>query len=690
MTVDADVGVSASASSPSSSPAILDELRRELTLRCDAAGVVRWACPLARRVLGAAPGGRLGDLCAPGTADKAAAMLELARAERLGGWELPLIVDGAATTYSFATAPDGEDGAWLIGAPVPEHFVRALLSVEASMHETMRLHRESVAQKREIERRHAELVRMHRELDDAHRGVLTLHGEIADHADELRRQGEIKTRVVANVSHEFRTPLHSILGLTQLLDDGVDGPLSEEQRKQVRFIRSSAEDLLQLVNDVLDLTRVEAGRVPMRVERFTLGEFLGSLRGMLRPLLPRGQEVALRWEEPTPAAELETDRGKLAQVLRNLVANALKFTSTGEVCVRAEAGEDGRVRFTVRDTGVGIPTGELERIFEEFVQLDNPLQARQRGAGLGLLISQRLAGTLGGVITVESEVGVGSTFTVAVPLLHPEVTVLNAIEARSSAAPVGPASILVVEDDRRSIFIYEKYLTHAGFHVVPARSIEAARAVLARARPAAIVLDVMLESESSWSFLADVKRDPTTADIPVLVVTVTNREKKARALGADEFWLKPIDQDRLLRKLKTLAPASPAPRVLLVDDDERVHYLMRQFLRATPYKLLEARSGPEGVAAAREQLPHVILLDFLLHDTTAFDVLDELKADPRTRRIPVIIVTSQVLESADTERLLAEAEAVISKEHLSRELAINRIRDALAKAGVSAAPIRPK
>ncbi len=669
-------------------PPIVDELRRELVLHCDDTGVLLWASAQALRSLGARPGSRLCDLCAPGTAAKAEQLLTQARADRINGWELSLIVDGAPATLSFSAAPDPAGGTWLVGAPVPEHFVQALAIVEGAMNESIRLQRETVTQKRELERRHGELLRMHSELDDAHRGVLTLHSEIADHSDELRRQSEIKTRVVANVSHEFRTPLHSILGLAALLEEGVDGQLGEEQRKQVHFISSSAEDLLQMVNDMLDLTRGEAGRVPVRVERFTLGDFVGSLRGMLRPLAPTGSEVVLQWDEPMPGAELETDRGKLAQILRNLVANALKFTDRGHVRVRAELGEAGVARFTVTDTGVGIPPNDLDRIFEEFVQLDNPLQARHQGSGLGLQISQRLASTLGGAVTVESEVGVGSTFTVTVPPLHPEVSALQAIEVRSRSAPVGPASVLVVEDDRRSIFIYEKYLTHAGFHVVPARNIEAARAVLAHARPAAIVLDVMLENETSWNFLADVKQDPRTADIPVLVVTVTNREQKARALGADEFWLKPIDQDRLLRKLKTLAPASPSPRVLLVDDDERVHYLMRQYLRDTPYKLLEAASGPEGIAAAQQQLPHVILLDFLLRDMTAFDVLDELKADPRTRRIPVIIVTSHVLDSVDTQRLLAEAEAVISKEHLSRELAINRIRDALDKAGVSTTPMR--
>lgn len=668
---------------------IVAELGRELVLRCDHAGVVRWASARAERSLGARPGSKLGELCVPGTAAKAEAMLAQARTGRVRDWELSLLVDGAPTTVSCSAAPEPEDGLCLVAAPIPGHFVRALESVEASMAESSRLHREVVAQKREIERRHQELLRMHRELDDAHRGVLTLHGEIAEQSDELRRQGEIKTRVVANVSHEFRTPLHAILGLVQLLDEGIDGPLGDEQRKQVRFIRSSAEDLLQLVNDVLELTRGEAGHVPMRIDRFTLGEFVASLRGMLRPLVPAGAAALLVWDEPSPAAELETDRGKLAQILRNLVANALKFTARGQVRVRAELGEDGEARFTVADTGVGIPREALDRIFEAFVQLDNPLQAQLKGSGLGLEISRRLAGTLGGEITVESEVGVGSTFTVTVPRLHPEVVELQSIEARSRSAPVGSGSILVVEDDRRSIFIYEKYLTLAGFHVVPARDIEAARAVLARARPAAVVLDVMLEHETSWGLLADLKRDPETADIPVLVITISAREQQALALGADEFWLKPIDPERLVRKLKSLVQARARPRVLLIDDDERVHYLMRQFLRDTPYELLAVGSGREGVVAARQQRPQVILLDFLLGDMTAFDVLGELRADPRTRGIPVTIVTSRILGVRDRERLLAEVGAVVSKEHLSRELTIKHIQAALARAEAPFTPVEP-
>ena len=248
--------------------------------------------------------------------------------------------------------------------------------------------------------------------------------------------------------------------------------------------------------------------------------------------------------------------------------------------------------------------------------------------------------------------------------------------------------MLVVEDDRKTIFIYEKYLALAGFQVVPARTIDDAKRLVRQVKPSAIMLDIMLEGETSWDFLAELKKDPHTCDIPVLVCTVTNREQKARALGADEFWLKPIDQDRLLRRLRSIQKTGGTSTVLVIDDDERSRYLLRKFLEKGPYKLLEASSGPEGVRLAREAHPQIILLDFLLQNMTAFDVLDDLKADGRTRAIPVIIVTSHELAQEQRVRLAAETEAVLNKDSLSRELAINRIRDALQKAGIgSAAPV---
>jgi CheY-like chemotaxis protein/two-component sensor histidine kinase len=439
------------------------------------------------------------------------------------------------------------------------------------------------------------------------------------------------------------------------------------------------------VNDLLDLSKIEAGKVSLRVSSFSAQEFVAAMRGALRPLLPADSPIDLVFDEVEPDFQFETDRAKLSQVMRNLVSNALKFTEQGGVRVSLRASADGQAILSVSDTGIGIPAEQIDGIFEEFSQFDNPLQSRSKGTGLGLPISRRMVDLLGGDLTVESTVGEGSRFVVTVPRVHPDVMEMRGIEERGRQRDPNKVPVLVVEDDRRSLFVYERFLSMAGFQVIPARTVEAAHEALKRDElPAAIVLDVMLEEETTWRFLADVKADPRTQPVPVLVVTVTDKAERARALGADEFWLKPIDQDRLLRKLKTLVRTERTVKVLVIDDDERARYLIRKHVEGTPYQLLEAATGAEGVAIAQSERPDVILLDFLLEEATAFDVLDDLKADPRTRAIPVIIVTSHVLDDRARKLLAAGTEAVISKQNLSRELAINRIRDALRKGGLEA------
>ncbi|HEX2569574.1 MAG TPA: response regulator [Polyangia bacterium] len=405
---------------------------------------------------------------------------------------------------------------------------------------------------------------------------------------------------------------------------------------------------------------------------------------MSRPLVQR-EAVSLVFEEPTDLPTLETDEGKISQVLRNLVSNALKFTAAGEVRVAARRAGPGLVAFDVRDTGVGIAEADLERVFEEFTQIENSLQKDTKGTGLGLSLSRKLAELLGGTLTVQSRLGVGSTFTLTVPLIHPEVNEMHRMVARSHQADPARAPVLVVEDDRQTLFLYEKFLQGSGFQVVPARSIEDARAVLRRLRPAAIVLDIMLEGGTSWRLLSELKTSEATRDVPVLVVTVTDRENKARALGADEFWMKPMEQEWLLKRLTTLARRGPIQKVLVIDDDEVSRYLVRRLLAGTSYQVIEATSGADGVRVARLERPGVILLDFVMPGMSAFEVLDELKAHPGTRGIPVIIHTSKDLGEQERQRLAAETAAILNKQSLSREIAIGRIRDALSQAGVGMA-----
>jgi len=366
------------------------------------------------------PGDSLLARAVPGTEQKLATFLQRARGQALTDVELSLTADGKAITCSFHAKPDATDRIALLGSWLPEGYSRSLRQVQESMREVANLNRRIVGQKREIEAQKANLERTLAELADSNKGITSLHQELEDEAEVLQRTAELRSRVVTNVSHEFRTPLNSILGLSRLMLGGIDGQLNAEQHKQMEFIRGSAEQLTAMVDDLLDLAAAEAGKVVMRLEKFQVGDFVSALRGTLRPLVPAGGAVDLVFVDPPADLQMETDQSKLGQIVRNLVSNALKFTERGTVEVSVDTRQDD-VIFTVHDTGIGIAEENFERIFEEFGQIDGALQSRVKGTGLGLPLSRRLAELLGGILTVESELGCGSTFTVRVPRVHAEI-----------------------------------------------------------------------------------------------------------------------------------------------------------------------------------------------------------------------------------------------------------------------------
>src|SRR5215472_15086547 len=270
----------------------------------------------------------------------------------------------------------------------------------------------------ELRSRQEELELLNRELEDTNRGVVALYAELDERADYLRRASELKTKFLSNVSHEFRTPLNSIVSLARMLMSKMDGELSREQEKQVRFIESSARDLQELVNDLLDLAKVEAGKTRIRTKRFEVQELFSALKGMLKPLLADNMSVDLVFEDTSEVEPLHTDEGKVSQILRNLISNALKFTPRGRVVISACMVDDLQVLFKVADTGIGIPEEHHETIFREFSQIENPLQDRHRGTGLGLPLCRNLAALLGGRLWLESEEGKGSTFYVRIPAIY--------------------------------------------------------------------------------------------------------------------------------------------------------------------------------------------------------------------------------------------------------------------------------
>lgn len=265
-----------------------------------------------------------------------------------------------------------------------------------------------------------EIAMLRDELAETNQGVLALYAELDDRAEQLRQASELKSRFLSYMSHEFRTPLGSIRSMARILLDELDGPLTAEQVKQVTFMQSAAAELSEMVNDQLDLAKIEAGRITISPVWFGMVDLFSALRGMFKPILIN-DEVMLTFDEAVGATQLYSDDKKLSQILRNFISNALKFTPKGEVTVRATPRDDGFIVFSVSDTGIGIPPEHLEHIFEDFVQVQNNLQRRYRGTGLGLALSRKLARLLGGDVSVESTVGKGSTFSVAIPsTLHRE------------------------------------------------------------------------------------------------------------------------------------------------------------------------------------------------------------------------------------------------------------------------------
>src|ERR1700730_6184552 len=531
----------------------------------------------------------------------------------------------------------------------------------------------------ELRLREQELAHLNRELDETNRGVVALYAELNDKADFLQRASELESHFLSNMSHEFRTPLNSITALSQILLDRLDGDLTVEQEKQVKFIRGSAQDLTDLVNDLLDLAKVEAGKVSIRASSFRVDGVFAALRGMLRPLLSQNSSVNLVFDEPTDLPDLYTDEAKVSQVLRNFISNALKFTERGEVRVSAERGHDETVVFAVADTGIGIAEEDQERIFQEWVQVEGQKQRTVKGTGLGLPLSRKLAQLLGGNVYVRSQVGLGSTFFAAIPIRftgEAEVAYVPDVKRELDATKL---PILVVEDNREALFIYEKYLKGTQFQVIPAKDLNEARRALREFRPVAVVLDVLLQGEHSWELLQELKQTPSTAGIPILVVTVVDNREKAMALGADGFHAKPIDRSWLIQQLDETAKRLSQRQVLIIDDDEVSRYLLRTVLGQAEFRFSEATGGHEGLRRASEARPDLIILDLAMPDLSGFEVLGRLKENPLTANIPVIIHTSKVLDSHD-RALLDAAVAIISKESRSRELSLAHFADAFSKA----------
>lgn len=533
----------------------------------------------------------------------------------------------------------------------------------------------------QLRARQDELEMLNRELEDTNRGVVALYAELDERADYLRRASELKTKFLSNVSHEFRTPLNSIISLARLLMDGIDGDLTTEQLKQVRYIESSARDLQEMVNDLLDLAKVEAGKTRIRSKRFSVNELFSALKGMLKPLLADNNSVDLVFEESEELPELRTDEGKVSQILRNLVSNAIKFTPKGSVTVSASMLDGFDVLFTVRDTGIGIAPENHETIFNEFSQVENPLQERYRGTGLGLPLCRNLTMLLGGRIWLESEIGKGSTFHVRIPIIYVGEAALPKDAPMPPAPEFHRLPVLIVEDDLSTAHLLESHLRYSEFQPILISTLEQAEVWISRHSPAAVVADVYIRDEPAWNLILRLRRDAPS--LPLIVTSVHDESLAALANGADTFLLKPVDPEVLLRELRRFTSHPGSRRLLLVDDNEVARYILRDLLNQPWLDVREASNGSEALAQLTEQLPDALILDLLMPDISGIEILRQLRSNPSTVNLPVLIYTSKVLTEAEKAQLEQWNAPVIHKEDVATRLSPQPFLDWIHSAGLA-------
>ena len=425
--------------------------------------------------------------------------------------------------------------------------------------------RELAAALDELQERQDELTRLTRELEDTNRGVVALYAELDERADHLRRADDAKSRFLSNMSHEFRSPLYSIRALSKLLVDRTDGELTDEQAKQVRFIRKAAEELSETVDDLLDLAKIEAGKVEIWPAEFEVANLFSALRGMLRPLLPTA-DVELVFEPCDEIPPVYTDEGKVSQILRNFVSNALKFTEHGEVRVRAQYDAAQQwLTFSVSDTGIGIAPEHQQSIFEEFEQVENRLQAYVKGTGLGLPLCSKLCKLLGGTVGLVSDLGKGSTFTATVQAYLPEPA---GKESRTPlASDTGRDMVLFVSTSLDDRLRYEASLHNTRYRSATAATVREAKSTLAITAACAVLIDMESGREDGWSWLGELRLEDSARNriegatragkrhVPVIVLSDVDQRGRAESLGADAFFIKPLLGNELLASLDAMLSA---------------------------------------------------------------------------------------------------------------------------------------
>ena len=495
-----------------------------------------------------------------------------------------------------------------------------------------------------------------------------LFDEIQEKSRQLEQASRHKSQFLASMSHELRTPLNAIIGLTEMMVSNAPRFGTEKATEPLRRVHRAGTHLLGLINQVLDLSKIEAGKLELNPTLVDLATLVDEIVGTARQLAEQNKN-RLVVEAHDNLGSLMVDPMRLQQILLNLLSNACKFTKAGEVALRIRkiVDERSRIEFAVADTGIGMTAEQQAKLFEEFSQAESSTAQRYGGTGLGLAITRKLARMMGGDVTVNSEPGKGSVFTVRLP--SDEATGPTQ-ESRAQ----GSDCVLVVDDDATARELIAEHIKAEGLPVVTAASGLEGLKLAKHLRPIAITLDVMMPDLDGWSVLAALRQDTELADIPVIMVTILDEQRRAASLGAAGYLTKPIDRDRLRRILGRFRTPARATRVLLVEDDADQRERLRAWLEGQHWLVQEAANGREALACLQADRPDVILLDLMMPEMDGFAVVAALQKEPRWRDVPVIVITARDLDAQDRARLNSGVQSVLVKEAFRPAELVERIR----------------
>jgi GAF domain-containing protein/CheY-like chemotaxis protein len=504
-----------------------------------------------------------------------------------------------------------------------------------------------------------------------------LFREIADKRAELEVASRHKSEFLANMSHELRTPLNAIIGYSEMLEEDAADLDGGRLVPDLQKINAAGKHLLELINAVLDLSKIEAGKMDLYVEEFEVARLIQDIAAVIRPLAEKNGN-RLEVAEDTAAGTMRADMTKLRQALFNLLSNACKFTERGIVSLRASRDtveNEDWLTFRVSDTGIGMTPEQMTRLFQEFSQADAATTRRFGGTGLGLALSRRLCRMMGGDVTVESEPGRGSTFTIRLPARVPEALREPVPPAPATETAAGAATVLVIDDEGAVRDLMQRFLTREGFGVRTAgdgaEGLRLAREIM----PDAITLDVMMPGLDGWAVLAALKADPDLADIPVIMLTMVDDRNLGYALGASDYLTKPLDRERLAAVLGKYRRDLP---VLVVDDDLPLRQLMRRILEREGFTVAEAENGRVALDRAREASPGLVVLDLMMPEMDGFEFVAEFRRHEPWRTIPIIVVTAKDVSDEDRARLNGGVERILEKGAYTREALLREVRDLVA------------